>query len=194
MPSTAKTRRMNGGHAVVDCLRNEGVRHVFNVPGESFTSILDGMRNAKEIQLITNRHEGGACLMAEAYAKATRTPGVCVVTRGPGATHASIGIHCARHDSTPLVLLVGQVERAARGREAGQEIDYTHFFGSLAKWVIEVNDPGRVPAVLSRAFHLARSGRPGPVVVSLPRDMLDETADIPWSSRIRSCRPIQSQP
>ena len=101
MPSTAKTRRMNGGHAVVDCLRNEGVRHVFNVPGESFTSILDGMRNAKEIQLITNRHEGGACLMAEAYAKATRTPGVCVVTRGPGATHASIGMHCARHDSTP---------------------------------------------------------------------------------------------
>ena len=101
MPPTAKTRRMNGGHAVVDCLRNEGVRHVFNVPGESFTSILDGMRDAKEIQLITNRHEGGACLMAEAYAKATRTPGVCVVTRGPGATHASIGIHCARHDSTP---------------------------------------------------------------------------------------------
>jgi acetolactate synthase-1/2/3 large subunit len=169
MPSTAKTRRMNGGHAVVDCLRNEGVRHVFNVPGESFTSILDGMRDAKEIQLITNRHEGGACLMAEAYAKATRTPGVCVVTRGPGATHASIGIHCARHDSTPLVLLVGQVERAARGREAGQEIDYSHFFGSLAKWVIEVNDSRRVPAVMSRAFHLARSGRPGPVVVSLPR-------------------------
>jgi len=102
MPTTAKTRRMNGGHAVVDCLRNEGVRHVFNVPGESFTSILDGMRDAQQIQLITNRHEGGACLMAEAYAKATRTPGVCVVTRGPGATHASIGIHCARHDSTPL--------------------------------------------------------------------------------------------
>src|SRR6266571_4913490 len=179
MPTTAKTRRMNGGHAVVDCLRNEGVRHVFNVPGESFTSILDGMREAPQVQLITNRHEGGACLMAEAYAKASRTPGVCVVTRGPGATHASIGIHCARHDSTPLVLLVGQVERAARGREAGQEIDYTHFFGSLAKWVIEVSDPRRVPAVMSRAFHLARSGRPGPVVVSLPRDMLDETADMP---------------
>lgn len=173
-------RRMNGGHAVVDCLRNEGVRHVFNVPGESFTSILDGMRDAQQhIRLISNRQEGGACLMAEAYAKATRRPGVCVVTRGPGATNASIGIHCARHDSTPLVLLVGQVARAARGREAGQEIDYTHFFGSLAKWVIEVNDPKRVPGIISRAFHLARSGRPGPVVVSLPRDMLDETADIP---------------
>jgi acetolactate synthase-1/2/3 large subunit len=170
---------MNGGHAVVDCLRNEGVRHVFNVPGESFTSILDGMRDATPMQLISNRQEGGACLMAEAYAKASRRPGVCVVTRGPGATNASIGVHCARHDSTPLVLLVGQVSRASRGREAGQEIDYTHFFGSLAKWVIEVHDPRRVPDVMTRAFHLARSGRPGPVVVSLPRDMLDETADIP---------------
>jgi acetolactate synthase-1/2/3 large subunit len=170
---------MNGGHAVVDCLRNEGVRHVFNVPGESFTSILDGMRDATQIQLISNRQEGGACLMAEAYAKASRMPGVCVVTRGPGATNASIGVHCARHDSTPLVLLVGQVARRARGREAGQEIDYTHFFGSIAKWVIEVHDPIRVPEVMTRAFHIARSGRPGPVVVSLPRDMLDETADMP---------------
>ena len=179
MPTNATTRRMNGGHAVVDCLRNEGVRHVFNVPGESFTSILDGMRDATQIQLISNRQEGGACLMAEAYAKASRMPGVCVVTRGPGATNASIGVHCARHDSTPLVLLVGQVARRARGREAGQEIDYTHFFGSIAKWVIEVHDPIRVPEVMTRAFHIARSGRPGPVVVSLPRDMLDETADMP---------------
>ena len=176
---TVETRHMNGGHAVVECLRNEGVRHVFNVPGESFTSILDGMRDVNDVRLISNRQEGGACLMAEAYAKASRRPGVCVVTRGPGATNASIGVHCARHDSTPLVLLVGQVARAARGREAGQEIDYTHFFGSIAKWVIEVNDPRRVPEVMSRAFHIARSGRPGPVVVSLPRDMLDEAADIP---------------
>ena len=179
MPTNATTRRMNGGHAVVDCLRNEGVRYVFNVPGESFTSILDGMRDMTQMQLISNRQEGGACLMAEAYAKASRMPGVCVVTRGPGATNASIGVHCARHDSTPLVLLVGQVARSARGREAGQEIDYTHFFGSIAKWVIEVNDPIRVPEVMTRAFHIARSGRPGPVVVSLPRDMLDETADVP---------------
>ncbi len=176
---TTTTRHMNGGHAVVDCLRNEGVRHVFNVPGESFTSILDGVLDAEQIRLISNRQEGAACLMAEAYAKATRRPGVCVVTRGPGATNASIGVHCARHDSTPLVLLVGQVTRASRGREAGQEIDYSHFFGSLAKWVSEVNDPRRVPEVLTRAFHLARSGRPGPVVVSLPRDMLDESADVP---------------
>ncbi|WP_089722346.1 thiamine pyrophosphate-binding protein [Candidatus Entotheonella palauensis] len=177
--SSAKSRHMNGGHAVVDCLRNEGVRHVFNVPGESFTSILDGVRDVNDVRLISNRQEGGACLMAEAYAKASRQPGVCVVTRGPGATNASIGVHCARHDSTPLVLLVGQVARAARGREAGQEIDYTHFFGSIAKWVIEINDPRRVPEIMSRAFHMARSGRPGPVVVSLPRDMLDEAADIP---------------
>lgn len=127
--------------------------------------------------------------MAEAYAKATRTPGVCVVTRGPGATHASIGIHCARHDSTPLVLLVGQVERAARGREAGQEIDYTHFFGSIAKWVIEINDSRHVPRVMTRAFHLARSGRPGPVVVSLPRDMLEEDTDIAMIDPYPPARP-----
>src|SRR5262249_24783402 len=114
-----------------------------------------------------------------AYAKATRTPGVCVVTRGPGATHASIGVHCARHDSTPMVLLVGQVERVALGREAGQEIDYTHFFGSIAKWVTEVHDPRRVPAGMARGFLPAGSGRPGPVVVARLRDMLDETADIP---------------
>jgi acetolactate synthase-1/2/3 large subunit len=179
MTTAATTRLMPGGHAVVEHLRQEGVRHVFNVPGESFTSILDGLRDVEDIRLITNRQEGGACLMAEAYAKATRRPGVCVVTRGPGATNASIGIHCARYDSTPLVLLVGQVTRAARGREAGQEIDYGHFFGSMAKWVIEVNDPRRVSEVMARAFHIARSGRPGPVVVSLPRDMLDETADVP---------------
>lgn len=179
MTTKAKTRRMNGGHAVVESLKQHGVKHVFNYPGESFTSILDGLHDAKSIRLITNRQEGGSCFMAEAYAKASRTVGVCVVTRGPGATNASIGIHCARHDSTPLLLLVGQVPRLARGREAGQEIDYTHFFGTLAKWVMEVNDPSHVPGVMARAFHLARSGRPGPVVISLPRDVLDEEGDLP---------------
>src|SRR6266566_9741505 len=170
---------MLGGHAVAQCLRNEGIRHVFCVPGESHIAVLDGLCGMPEIKLITNRQEGCSCFMAEGYAKSTRTTGVCLVTRGPGATNASIAVHSAKYDSVPLVLLVGQVERAVRGREAGQEIDYTHFFGSIAKWVIEVSDPRRVPAVMSRAFHIARSGRPGPVVVSLPRDMLDETADIP---------------
>jgi acetolactate synthase-1/2/3 large subunit len=169
---------MIAGHAVAQCLRNEGVRHVFSVPGESFVALLDGLCGIPEIRLITNRHEGGACFMAEGYAKATRQPGVCIVTRGPGATNASIAVHSAKYDSVPLVLLVGQVARAARGREAGQEIDYTHFFGTLAKWVVEINDARQVPRIISRAFHVARSGRPGPVVVSLPRDMLEEDAQI----------------
>ena len=156
---------MLGGHAVAQCLRNEGVKHVFSVPGESYIAVVDGLVNFPEIKLITNRQEGCAAFMAEGYAKATRTPGVCIVTRGPGATNASIAVHSAKYDSAPLVLLVGQVGRNARGREAGQEIDYGQFFGSIAKWVIEINDPKQIPRIISRAFHLARSGRPGPVVV-----------------------------
>ena len=169
---------MLAGHAVAQCLRNEGVRHVFCVPGESYVAVLDGLCGIPEIQLITNRQEGGAGFMAEGYAKATRTTGVCLVTRGPGATNASIAIHSAKYDSVPLVLLVGQVARAARGRETSQEIDYTQFFGGIAKWVIEINDARQVPHIMARAFHIARSGRPGPVVVSLPRDLLEEDAKI----------------
>jgi acetolactate synthase-1/2/3 large subunit len=174
----AVTRRMRGGHAVAQAIRQEGVAHVFCVPGESFTAIMDGLHDVPQVRLITNRHEGAACYMAEAYAKATRNAGVCIVTRGPGATHASIGIHCADQDSTPLVLLVGQVSRRLRGREALQEINYSHFFGDMTKWVVEVSDTARIPQILNRAFHVARSGRPGPVVVALPRDVLDEEADL----------------
>jgi acetolactate synthase-1/2/3 large subunit len=170
---------MLGGHAVAQCLRNEGIKHVFSVPGESYVAVVDGLWHIPEIKLITNRHEGCAAFMAEGYAKSTRTVGVCIVTRGPGATNASIAVHSAKYDSAPMVLLVGQVGRAARGREAGQEIDYTHFFGSIAKWVVEINDVKQIPPVIARAFHIARTGRPGPVVVSLPRDVTEEKADIP---------------
>ena len=180
---------MIAGHAVAQCLRNEGVRHVFCVPGESYVALLDGLCSTREIQLVTNRQEGGACFMAEGYAKATRKPGVCIVTRGPGATNASIAVHSAKYDSVPLVLLVGQVGRSARGREAGQEIDYTHFFGTIAKWVIEVNDARQIPRTMARAFHIARSGRPGPVVVSLPRDMLEENAQIAMIDPYPALRP-----
>ena len=169
---------MLGGHAVAQCLRNQGVKHVFSVPGESYIAVVDGLVNFPEIKLITNRQEGCAAFMAEGYAKATRTPGVCIVTRGPGATNASIAVHSAKYDSAPLVLLVGQVSRAARGREAGQEIDYGQFFGGIAKWVIEVNDPKQIPRIMGRAFHIARTGRPGPVVVALPRDVTAENTDI----------------
>src|SRR5206468_9800933 len=174
---------------VAQCLRNEGIRHVFCVPGESHIAVLDGLCGMPEIKLITNRQEGCSCFMAEGYAKSTRTTGVCLVTRGPGATNASIAIHSAKYDSVPLVLLVGQVSRAARGREAGQEIDYTHFFGSIAKWVVEINEPKHVPRVMTRAFYLARTGRPGPVVVSLPRDMLEENADISMIDPYPPARP-----
>jgi acetolactate synthase I/II/III large subunit len=180
---------MLGGHAVAQCLRNEGIQHVFCVPGESHIAVLDGLCGMPEIKLVTNRQEGCSCFMAEGYAKSSRTTGVCLVTRGPGATNASIAIHSAKYDSVPLVLLVGQVSRAARGREAGQEIDYTHFFGSIAKWVVEINEPKHVPRVMTRAFHLARTGRPGPVVVSLPRDMLEENADISMIDPYPPARP-----
>ena len=180
---------MLGGHAVAQCLRNEGVKHIFSVPGESYIAVVDGLVNFPEIKLITNRQEGCAAFMAEGYAKATRTPGVCIVTRGPGATNASIAVHSAKYDSAPLVLLVGQVGRAARGREAGQEIDYGQFFGSLAKWVIEINDPKQIPRIMGRAFHLARTGRPGPVVVALPRDVTEENADITMMDPIPAIKP-----
>ncbi len=180
---------MLGGHAVAQCLGNEGVKHVFSVPGESYIAVVDGLVNHPEIKLITNRQEGCAAFMAEGYAKATRQVGVCIVTRGPGATNASIAIHSAKYDSVPLVLLVGQVARGARGREAGQEIDYTHFFGTIAKWVIEINDPKQIPRIMTRAFHLARSGRPGPVVVSLPRDVIEENADIAMIDPYQVVRP-----
>ena len=180
---------MLGGHAVARCLRNEGVKHIFSVPGESYIAVVDGLVDFPEIKLITNRQEGCAAFMAEAYAKATRTPGVCIVTRGPGATNASIAVHSAKYDSAPLVLLVGQVSRNARGREAGQEIDYGRFFGSIAKWVIEINDPKQIPRIMSRAFHIARTGRPGPVVVALPRDVTESDTDIIMSEPIPPLTP-----
>src|SRR5262245_57360125 len=180
---------MLGGHAVAQCIYNEGVKHVFSVPGESYIAVVDGLYNFPEVKLITNRQEGSAAFMAEGYAKATRQVSVCIVTRGPGATNASIAVHSAKYDSVPMVLLVGQVGRAARGREAGQEIDYTHFFGTIAKWVIEINEAKQSPRIMTRAFHLARSGRPGPVIVSLPRDVIEENAEITMIDPYRVVRP-----
>ena len=180
---------MPGGHALVEGIRREGVRHVFCVPGESFMAALDGFYDVPEIQVITNRQEGGACYMAEAYGKATRGTGVCFVTRGPGATNASIGVHCADQDSTPLVLFIGQVPRSSRGREAFQEVDFERFFGSMAKWVVEIDEVGKIPSVVARAFHVARSGRPGPVVVSLPEDVLAEQATFHFPDPIPDARP-----
>jgi len=171
MHSTLHTR--TAAQALVDQLVVNGVRHAFCVPGESYLPVLDALRDSP-IEVTVCRHEGGAAMMAEAVGKATGRPGVCFVTRGPGATNASAGIHIAQQDSTPMILFVGQIERSFRGREAFQEMDYSAFFGSMTKWAAELDDPDRTGEIVNRAFHAACAGRPGPVVVSLPKDMLKE--------------------
>ena len=175
-----------GGQIAVQSLLAQGVDHVFCVPGESHLPVLDALYDVRErIRLVVCRHESGASNMAEAYGKLTGRPGIALVTRGPGASNAAIGIHTAFQDSTPLVLLVGQVPRDFADREAFQEIDYRRMFGQSAKWVGQIDDPGRIPEYLSHAFHTAAGGRPGPVVLALPEDMLSEEAEAPAAPRYR---------
>lgn len=164
-----------GGRVLVDNLRIHGVERVFCVPGESFLDVLDALHDQPRIDLVVCKHEGAAANMAEADGKLTGRPGICFVTRGPGATHASVGVHIAAQDSTPMILFVGQIAREHKGREAFQEVDYTAMFGGIAKWVAEIDDPARIPELVARAFQCATSGRPGPVVLALPEDVLDGT-------------------
>ncbi|HEY1721016.1 MAG TPA: thiamine pyrophosphate-binding protein [Magnetospirillaceae bacterium] len=166
-----------GGRLIVDMLKVHGVDVVFSVAGESFLEVLDAFVDVPEVKLITCRQEGGAAFMAEAVGKLTGQPGVAIVTRGPGACNASIGVHTAFQDSTPMILLVGQVARDQAEREAFQEIDYRRMYGSVAKWAAQIDDAARIPELLSRAFHVAASGRPGPVVLALPEDMLRDVVD-----------------
>jgi len=163
---------------LVDQLKIHGVDTAFGVPGESYLALLDALHDANSIRLTVCRQEGGAAMMAEAYGKLTGRPGLCLVTRGPGTTNATAGIHVAMQDSTPMIVLIGQVARDSRGREALQELDYKQFLGGLVKYVEEIADPRRIPEYVSRAFHVATSGRPGPVALALPEDMLDEMADV----------------
>src|SRR6266478_6093069 len=158
---------------LIDQLVVHGVAHVFCVPGESYLAALDAFHD-RDVAITVCRQESGAAIMAEACGKATGRPGICFVTRGPGATNAAAGVHIARQDSTPLILFVGQVAREMREREAFQELDYRAVFGSIAKWATEIDDPARIPEIVSRAFYVATSGRPGPVVIALPEDMLTE--------------------
>jgi len=162
-----------GGRLLVDQLVVHGVDVAFGVPGESYLAVLDALYDAP-VRFVACRHEVGAANMADAYGKLTGRPGICMVTRGPGATHAAGGIHTAYQDSTPLILLIGQVGRDMMGREAFQEIDYRHMFEPMAKWVAQIDSADRIPELVSRAFHVATSGRPGPVVLALPEDMLVE--------------------
>jgi acetolactate synthase-1/2/3 large subunit len=166
-----------GGRLIVEALEANGVERVFCVPGESFLAVLDALHDSS-IPVTVARHEGGAAMMAEAWGKMTGKPGIGFVTRGPGATNAAAGLHVAMQDSTPMILFIGQVGRSMREREAFQEIDYRRMFGDVVKWVAEIDEAARIPEFLSRAFHVAMSGRPGPVVLALPEDMLREKADV----------------
>ncbi len=157
--------------ALVDQLLIQGVSHAFCVPGESYLPVLDALRDSGIVMTVC-RQEGGMAMMAEAVGKATGRPGVCFVTRGPGAANAAAGVHVAYQDSTPMILFVGQVKRAFKGRDSWQELDYKQVFGGIAKWATEIDDPNRMSEIVARAFHVAMSGRPGPVVIALPQDML----------------------
>src|SRR6266487_4237817 len=180
------------GHLLVECLIAQGVRHAFGVPGESYLAVLDGFHAYREqIRFIINRQEGGAAFMAEAVGKLTGRPGVCFVTRGPGATNASIGVHTAFQDSTPMILFIGQVPGEFADRESFQEVDYRRMFGPMAKWVAQIERADRMHEYVSRAFHLAMSGRPGPVVLALPEDMLTQTASVP---DVAPYRVVQASP
>lgn len=175
MQDANATSGVNAARRLVETLVANGVTHVFCVPGESYLPVLDALVDVKDkIRVITCRHEAGAANMAVAHGKLTGRPGICFVTRGPGATHASIGVHTAMQDSAPLILFVGQIARADRGREAFQEVDYTAVFGSMAKLAVEITDAHRMVEVTTRAFATALQGRMGPVVVALPEDMLTD--------------------
>ncbi len=172
----ADSNLRTGGQILVDALRIHGAEQAFCVPGESYLAALDALYDAPEIALTVCRQEGGAAMMADAYGKLTGKPGICFVTRGPGATNASAGVHIAFQDSTPMILFIGQVGRELIEREAFQEIDFRRMFGQMAKWVAQIDQTDRIPEFVSRAFHTATSGRPGPVVLALPEDMLRERA------------------
>ncbi|MFG6560641.1 thiamine pyrophosphate-binding protein [Sulfitobacter sp. 1A15299] len=172
-------RARTGGQVLVDQLLIHGADTAYCVPGESYLEVLDALHDVQDrFTLINARHEAGAANMAETYGKLTGTPGICMVTRGPGACHAAIGVHIAQQDSTPMILLVGQIARNTTDREAFQEVDYRAMFGPIAKWATQIDDPARVPEYMARAFRVATSGRPGPVVISLPEDMLTEVVSV----------------
>lgn len=175
---TNQQQEKNAGQVLVDALRLHGADMAFCVPGESYLPVLDALYDARDaIRLIVCRQEGGAAYMADAYGKLTGRPGLCFVTRGPGASNAAVGLHTAFQDSSPMILFIGQVGRDMIEREAFQELDYRRMFGQSAKWVAQIDDARRIPEFISRAFHTAVSGRPGPVVLALPEDMLWETVD-----------------
>jgi acetolactate synthase-1/2/3 large subunit len=167
-----------GGQLIVDALEANGVDRLYCVPGESYLAVLDALYDSK-IETVVCRQEGGAAMMADCHGRLSGRPGICFVTRGPGATNASAGVHIAAQDSIPMILFIGQIGRGIKEREAFQEVDYKAFYGSIAKWVVEIDDARRIPEHVTRAFAVATSGRPGPVVIALPEDMLTDEVEAP---------------
>lgn len=179
-----------GGQLIVDALEANGVERIFCVPGESYLPVLDALHDSP-IRTIVCRQEGGAAMMADCEGKLTGRPGICFVTRGPGATNASAGVHIAMQDSSPMILFIGQVARGIKEREAWQEVDYKRFFGGIAKWVVEIDDAARIPELVTRAFAVATSGRPGPVVIALPEDVLTDRTEAPVAQH---WTPVETRP
>ncbi|MGH2850880.1 MAG: thiamine pyrophosphate-binding protein, partial [Solirubrobacteraceae bacterium] len=188
-PPSAEPTARSGGQILVEELRRHGCEVIFGVPGESYLAALDALCDAPAPRFVNARHEAGAANMAEAHGKLTGAPGVCFVTRGPGATHGSVGLHTAFQNSTPMLFLIGQVPREELGREALQEVDHCAMLAPIAKWAAQVMDPARIPELVRRAFTLATSGRPGPVVLVFPEDVLREVARAPAVTRYASSRP-----
>ncbi|MGW9232755.1 thiamine pyrophosphate-binding protein [Pseudorhizobium sp. NPDC055634] len=179
-----------GGQLIVDALKANGVKRVSCVPGESYLAVLDALYDSG-IEVLVCRQEGGAAMMADCWGRLTGEPGICMVTRGPGATNASAGLHIARQDSIPMILFIGQVQRDAREREAFQEVEYRRAFTEFAKWVGEIDDARRIPEFVTRAFAVATSGRPGPVVLTLPEDMLVDEVEAPQAM---AHTPVEAHP
>ena len=191
MKSDLKTR--HGGKILADALAAQGVKLAFGVPGESYLPVLDGLHDLQDrVRFIICRQEGGASYMAEAYGKLTGEPGVLFVTRGPGATNGAIGVHTGLQDSTPMVIFIGQVPNEFAEREAFQEIDYRRMYGQMAKWVGQIDRVERIPEYVSRAFHTAVAGRPGPVVLALPEDTLFTEAAVADAPKHHMVRPAPS--
>ncbi|MGR6468923.1 thiamine pyrophosphate-binding protein [Rhizobium sp. PAMB 3182] len=182
--------KKTGGQLIVEALEANGVERIASVPGESFLAVLDALHDSA-IEMIVCRQEGGAAMMADCWGRLTGKPGICMVTRGPGATNASAGLHIAMQDSVPMILFIGQVQREAREREAFQEVEFRRAFTEFAKWVGEIDDAARIPEFVTRAFAVATSGRPGPVVLTLPEDMLRDEVEAPAA---KACTPVPAHP
>src|SRR5690625_1162351 len=185
--------KMSAAQAIVTCIKREGIEYVFCVPGESYLPILDALHDEESIKVISTRHEGGAAFIAEGYAKSTLKPSVVLATRGVGAANLSIGIHTAYQDSTPLIVFLGQVHSEFRGREGFQEVDLDYFFKPITKWSVEVKDAKRMPEIVERAFRIAQSGRPGPVVISLPEDLLSKEEKMYFGAHFVKPMPVPSE-